>query len=447
MADQMHLGWFLGNGFGVYGWDDVWGGTQGRDYAKPDFYIDIARQLERACFDFVMLEDGSFVADGLDDSSESYLSLPLGSPKHDPSVAIPIMASVTNRIGLVPTLSTSEYPPFLLARLVSTLDHISEGRAGWNVVTSRSEMTGHNHGIVFPDKEDRYAMAAEYVELVKQLWNSWDADAIVMDLERGIFADHTKVHRIDFEGEYYRSRGPLNASRMPQGDAVIVQAGQSPPGRAFAARTADAIVGIGNGVAELKAYRQDMSQRLIASGRKPTDCKLMYLILPVLGETEEEARLRAAHWKKFREVDLEWGLAMASKNSGIDYGRFELDEPLPEVLPTRKDGVWQETAAPPKKFNPDGTEMTFRQTLEARGGGSFRGSNSVEFVGTPDSVAGQMEEAMQEIGGDGWLLQNLYITRRYVAEVCDGLVPALQRRGLVRESYSYPQFRDNLLEF
>jgi FMN-dependent oxidoreductase (nitrilotriacetate monooxygenase family) len=446
-VDPFHLGWFLGNGFGVYAWDDPFGGTQGRDYAKPDFYVDLARQLERACFDFVMLEDGSFVPDGFGDSSELYLKMPSGSPKHDPSVAIPIMAAVTKRLGLAPTLSTSEYPPFLLARLVSTLDHISGGRAGWNVVTSRAEITAQNHGNDFPEKEDRYKIAEEYIRLVKELWHSWEPDAIVMDLERGVFADHTKVHRIDFEGEYFRSRGPLNASYMPQGEAVIIQAGQSPPGRDLAATYADAVVGIGRGVEQLKAYRDDLTERMIGIGRKPSDCKLMYLITPVLGETDAEAKERQRHYKEWRRLDLEFHLAMASKVSGIDYSKFPLDEPLPEVLPLKKNGVFQDQARPPSQYHEDGTEYTLRETLEARGGGGFRGANSIEFVGTPDAVAAQMGEAMQEIGGDGWLLQNLYITRRYVAEICDGLVPALQRRGLARSQYGFEQFRDNLKEF
>jgi FMN-dependent oxidoreductase (nitrilotriacetate monooxygenase family) len=447
MANPFHLGWFLGNGFGVYAWDDTWRGTQARDWYKPAFYQDLARSLERACFDFVMLEDGSFVPDGYGGSSELYLKLPTASPKLDPAVTIPLMSEVTSRLGLVPTLSTSEYPPFLLARLVSTLDHISEGRAGWNVVTSRTQITGENFGTHFPDKEDRYAIADEYIELVKKLWNSWERDAIIADLERGVFADHTKVHRVDHVGEHFRSRGPLNAPHMPQGEPVIVQAGQSPTGRQFAAKNADAVVGIGNGVEALKAYRDDLSERMLSVGRKPADLKLMYLIMPVLGETNEEAQERSKRWKQFRQFDLEWGLALASKVSGIDWSKFELDEPMPDVMQVKKDGVWQETAAPPKQYNPDGTEMTVRQTFESKGGGQFRGSNSVEFVGTPDAVAGQMGEAMEEIGGDGFLLQNLYVTRRYVSEICDGLIPELQRRGLTRTGYTNEHFRDNLKEF
>jgi FMN-dependent oxidoreductase (nitrilotriacetate monooxygenase family) len=446
-AEPFHLGWFLGNGFGVYAWDDPWGGTQGRDYAKPEFYVDLARQLERACFDFVMLEDGSFVPDGYNDSAELYLKLPTGTPKHDPAVTIPFMAAVTKRLGLVPTLSTSEYPPFLLARLVSTLDHVSSGRAGWNVVTSRSEATGQNHGRDFPEKEDRYAIADEYLDLVRQLWHSWEPDAIVRDLERGVFADHTKVHRIDFQGKYFQSRGPLNASAMPQSEPVIVQAGQSPVGRQFGAKHSDAIVGIGKGVESLKSYRDDLSARMITEGRKPSDCKLMYLVMPILGETMDEAKDRAKRWSEFRQMDLEWALALASKVSGVDYAKFDLDAPLPDVLPMKKNGVFQESPPPPAMFHDDGTQYTLREVFESRGGGAFRGANSIEFVGTPDAVASQMGEAMQEIGGDGWLVQNLYITRRYVAEICDGLVPELQRRGLTRSGYGHATFRENLLAF
>jgi alkanesulfonate monooxygenase SsuD/methylene tetrahydromethanopterin reductase-like flavin-dependent oxidoreductase (luciferase family) len=315
------------------------------------------------------------------------------------------------------------------------------------VVTSRSQHTADNHGIIFPDKDDRYAMADEYVELVKALWNGWEADAVSLDFENGVFADHTKVHTTNFEGKYYRSKGPLNHPRMPQGEAVIVQAGQSPPGRRFGAKHADAIVGIGKNAAELKAYRDDLSDKMIEAGRKPSDCKLMYLIMPVLGETDREAQERAKEWKVYRQRDLEWSLSLSSKVSGIDYSKFDLDAPLPDVLPVKNNGVWQDQPRPPRTYNPDGTEMTLRQSIESKGGGGFRGANSVEFIGTPETVAAQMDESMQEIGGDGWLLTNLYVTRRYVAEICDGLVPALQKRGLVRDSYTHEMFRDNLLEF
>jgi alkanesulfonate monooxygenase SsuD/methylene tetrahydromethanopterin reductase-like flavin-dependent oxidoreductase (luciferase family) len=173
----------------------------------------------------------------------------------------------------------------------------------------------------------------------------------------------------------------------------------------------------------------------------------LYLVTPIVAETDREAQERARHWSSLTERDITWHLALASKVSGIDWGSFDLDEPLPDVLAMRKNGVWQDTPAPPKRYNPDGSEMTFRQTIEAKGGGHWRGANSLPFVGTPDSVAAMMAEAMQEIGGDGFLIQNLYLTRRYVAEICDGLIPALQRRGLIRDHYSHTQFRDNLYEY
>jgi FMN-dependent oxidoreductase (nitrilotriacetate monooxygenase family) len=438
---MFHLGWFLGNGFGVYGWDDIWRGTAARDYAKPDFYIDFARAVERACFDYIMLEDGSYVPDNYNNSMESYLKLPAGTPKHDPAVLIPIMAAVTERIGLVPTLSTSEYPPFLLARLVSTFDHISNGRAGWNVVTSRVDATAQNHGRdQLGAHDDRYDRADEYVELVQRLWHSWEPDAIVMDRERGIFADHTKVHRIDFEGQYFRSRGPLNASYMPQGDAVIVQAGASPRGRRFAAKYAESIIGIGRTIADLKQYRSEMNDLMVAAGRKPTDVKVMYLVMPTLGETMDEARERKRRWDQIDADNIEYKLALMSKG-GFNMGGLDLDAPMPEFAEI---GGGQ----PPAIFQlPENKGKTLREILRMGGGGSIRGSNSVEFVGTPDAVAEQMKDVMDEIGGDGWLIQNQYVNRRYVAEICDGLVPELQRRGLVRSSYTHEHFRDNLLEY
>jgi FMN-dependent oxidoreductase (nitrilotriacetate monooxygenase family) len=439
---MFHLGWFLGNSFGVYGFNEPWAGTQVRDYAKPDFYIDFARAVERACFDYIMIEDGSYVPEALNGSMEAFLALPSGSPKHDPAVLIPIMAAVTERIGLVPTLSTSEYPPFLLARLVSTFDHISAGRAGWNVVTSRVDQVGQNHGHAgLPKHDDRYKIADEYVRLVKQLWHSWEPDAIVMDRERGVFADHTKVHRIDFEGEYFRSRGPLNASHMPQGEAVIVQAGASPAGRTFASRHAESVVGIGDGVAELKAYRQDMDLRLVEAGRKPNDCKIMYLVKPVLGETTAEAEEKQRRYEAYMASRIDFKLAMLAKHSQIDIGNIDIDEPMPET--EIRDG------GQPLAFfqRPENVGRTLREMMAEGAGGVIMGSNSIPFVGTPEAVAEQMKDANDEIGGDGFLIQNLFVNRRYVAEICDGLVPELQRKGLVRSAYTHDHFRDNLMEY
>ena len=447
-AEPFHLGWFLGNGFGVYAWDDPWGGTQGRDYAKPDFYVDLARQLERACFDFVMLEDGSFVPDGYNDSAELYLKLPTGTPKHDPAVTIPFMAAVTNRLGLVPTLSTSEYPPFLLARLVSTLDHVSNGRAGWNVVTSRSEATGQNHGRDFPEKEDRYAIADEYLDLVRQLWHSWEPDAIVRDLERGVFADYTKVHRIEFKGKYFQSRGPPQRLGHAAGRAGD-RPGRPIAGRASVRRQA---------LRRHRRHRQGRGEPQVLPRRpqRPDDHRGPQA-QRLQADVPRDADPRRDHGRGERTSQALERVPPDGSRVGAGLGQQGQWRRLREVRSRRaaaRRAADEEERRVPGHPAPAGHVPRRRHRIHPSRGCSspaaaapFRGANSIEFVGTPDAVASQMGEAMQEIGGDGWLVQNLYITRRYVAEICDGLVPELQRRGLTRTSYGHTTFRENLLEF
>src|SRR3984957_10074834 len=180
-----------------------------------------------------MLEDTAMVSESCGASTEAALRHALMVPKHDPTPLAALLGAATSRMGVVATFSTLAYPPFMLARLCSTLDHIAGGRFGWNIVTSGEELAAQNFGLEhLPPRQERYDMADEYVDLVCQLFNSWDADAVVMDRAAGTYADHGKVRPINFEGKYFKCRGPLNTVRSPQGQPVFVQAGGSPRGRA-----------------------------------------------------------------------------------------------------------------------------------------------------------------------------------------------------------------------
>jgi FMN-dependent oxidoreductase (nitrilotriacetate monooxygenase family) len=431
MANRFHLGWFMN--FRADEWNDNWG-SGGLDWTG-DFYVEMGKALERACFDYMIIEDTSMVPDAYNGSLEIALKHAV-APKHDPAPLAALLAGATSRLGIVPTLSTSFYPPFLLARLCSTLDHITRGRLGWNIVTSAEDRAAQNFGMdkLF-DHDLRYDMADEYLELVCQLWDSWEPDAVVRDRERGVYADHTKVHTIDFEGKFYKSRGPLNTVRSPQGRPVFVQAGASPRGREFAAKGADCIIATATGLTAMKAYRDDIRARMEAIGRKPDDCKVLFLVAPVLGDTLEEARDKQLRLGSSSQM-IERTLASISSITEIDFSQFDLDAPLPEVTTNGERGSLE-------KFVQRGSGKTLRQ-LASEGI-----SRCVELVGTPDQVAGQMGEAMAEIGGDGFLITapGMGLSRRYITEITDGLVPALQRRGLVRTEYAFPHFRDNLLEF
>src|SRR5580698_925485 len=223
--------------------------------------------MERACFDYIMLEDTLMVSEAFGGSAKATLKHALLAPKHDPAPLATLIAAGTSRMGVVATLSTMAYPPFMLARLCSTLDHIAGGRFGWNIVTTGEETAAQNFGLEAPPgREQRYEMADEYVDLVCKLWDSWDSDAVLQDLATHTYADYRKVRPIHFEGKYYKCRGPLNTAPMPQGKPVFVQAGGSPRGRAFAARHSDSVVATANDIAGMKRYRNDIRAHAEADG-------------------------------------------------------------------------------------------------------------------------------------------------------------------------------------
>ena len=220
---KFHLGWFAN--FAVDEWLEPFSSAGGSPWTG-EFYVDMARALERACFDYIMLEDTLMVPSIYGGSMSRYLKNAIQAPKHDPAPLAAVIAAQTSRLGVVATLSTLGYPPFLLARLCATIDHIAQGRFGWNIVTSAEDEAAQNFGLKKITEHDlRYEMADEYVELVDQLFRSWDTDAVIMDRETETYADPAKVRTIDFEGRHHRSRGPLNTAPLPHGRPVYVQAG------------------------------------------------------------------------------------------------------------------------------------------------------------------------------------------------------------------------------
>lgn len=432
-AKPFHLGWFLGNSFGVHGWNQQWGGSGGADWAQPDLHIELAKALERACFDYLLLEDSLFVPDNYGNSMEFYLARALRAPKNDPLPLVPLLTQATRHLGIVPTISTSFYPPYLLARLIATLDLMSKGRVGCNFVTSTAERAAQNFGLETHLEHDlRYEMADEFVDLVTKLWASWEPDAIVMDREAGVFADHTKVHAVNFKGRFFSSRGPLNTARPPQGRPVLVQAGGSPQGQQFAAKHMDAVIAAVSTVGEMKTFRTDLRQRLVAEGRDPDSCKVMFVISPTLGETNDEAQARFRRRQAGREAAPELTLAQMGSLTDIDFSTFDLDAPIGELSTNGQQGTL-------KRFLAQG--QTLREIAA-----NYRYGLEDAVVGTADHVAGVMAEVMEEVGGDGFMFSGL-VTRRFVAEIADGVVPALQRRGLVRTAYEHEHFRDNLLAY
>ena len=390
--------------------------------------------MERACFDYVMIEDGSFVPDAYQGSPEWYLHNSYTVPKHDPMPLVPLLAYRSRHLGIVATMTTGFYPPYLAARLGATLDHLTKGRVGLNLVTAHNDRTAQNFGLERHHEHDkRYEIADEWIQVVDRLWQSWEPDAVVADPESGMYADFRKVHPIDFTGKYFKSRGPLNMPPGPQRRPVICQAGLSPAGREFASKYSDTIVAVARGGAQPKRYRDDVRTRMAGHGRNPDDCKVMFSVSIVLGETVEEAKAKKARAEAALLSDLQPRLAFLSFLSGLDFSKFPLDEPLAEIKTNASRGLTMLLTSGTGK-------STLREML------TDPASGGIDFVGTADSVAAEMGDAAQEIGGDGFMITE-GVTRRAISEITDGLAPALKRRGLIRTGYQHKLFRDNLLAF
>jgi FMN-dependent oxidoreductase (nitrilotriacetate monooxygenase family) len=434
LTSMFHFAWFVGKGCSVHGWKQPWSSLVDANWLDPDLYIDLARALDRACFDYLLIEDGSFVPDAYQGSPDWYLRNGSAVPKADPMPLVPLLAQATNGLGLVATMTTAFYPPYLAARLAATLDHLTKGRVGLNLVTAHNDRSAQNYGLDRHYEHDlRYEMADEWIELVGQLWESWAPGAVVGDQESGVFVDPAKVRPVDFSGRFYKSRGPLNLPAGPQRRPVICQAGGSPAGRGFAARHADTIIARARNVADAKAYRDDVHERMASHDRDPSRCKILFSTAIVLGETKEEAWERKQRQDTVNRNNIETRLAYLSFLSGIDFARFNLDEPMPEV---------QTNAS--RSLTENYTKGTGKKTLREMA--SDTSSGGIDFWGTPDAVAGQMEEIMLEVGGDGFLITEP-LTRRTISEIAEGLAPALKRRGLLRRAYEHSLFRDNLLGF
>jgi FMN-dependent oxidoreductase (nitrilotriacetate monooxygenase family) len=431
---MFHLGWFVGKGYSVHGWNQPWSGNIGSDWMEPDLYMDLARALERACFDYMLIEDGSFVADAYGGSSDWYLRNAYAVPKSDPVPLVPLLGYVTKKLGIIPTVTTSFYPPFLAARLGATLDHLTHGRVGLNIVTAHNDRAAQNYGLDRHYEHDlRYEMADEWMEVVNRLWASWEPGAVVAHPETGVFADPTKVHPIHFEGRFYKSRGPLNTVPGPQGRPVIAQAGGSPAGMAFAAKHADTVIAKVRGVEAAKNFRKKLSELMTAQGRKPSDCKVLFATSVVMGETTQDASDRRTRMTAALANQIETKLAGMSYLSMVDFSKYDLDAPLPKITTNASRASFE------AYLSGDGSRTLREMMLDPSGGG-------LDFVGTADSIASEMGTAMEEVGGDGILIQDP-LTRRTIVEITDGLAPALKRRGLVRTAYSHDKFRDNLLAF
>ena len=437
---RMHLMWFCAfsphAGFGMDGWHGPRTGS-GYDWTKPELWQDMVVALERAKFDLVMLGDSLAVPATYQGRMDAYLRYAEHAPFHDPAPLVAVMAAATSRIGLATTLSTTFYPPFLLARVLTTLDHLSRGRIAWNVVTSYKLEEAQNFGYQeMLDHDQRYDRADEYMELCYRLWESWEPDAVVMDPRTNTFADPARVRPIDFEGTHYRSRGPLNATPSPQGRPVIIQAGTSERGQDFAARHAEAII-VGRETADdMKQFYDSFKARVRKLGRQPDDCKIFFLIKPIIGDTDEAAQQTAD--ELYANAPVEAGLAALSTLLQIDLSTYDLDQPLPASIEAR---AIQGIRSQLDRFYLSGRTPSLRQIAARK-----VSLDSTPFTGSPQTVADSLAQTVEAVGGDGFAIRQ-GIWPGYVGPFVEQVVPLLQQRGVARAEYVGTTLREHLREF
>jgi alkanesulfonate monooxygenase SsuD/methylene tetrahydromethanopterin reductase-like flavin-dependent oxidoreductase (luciferase family) len=302
-------------------------------------------------------------------------------------------------------------------------------------VTATSDAAAQNYGLDVQIEHDlRYDMADEYVECVSQLWDAWAPDAVVMDEGTNTFIDPSKVKVVDFKGKYYKTRGPLNIPRSPQGRPVFIAPGGSPRGRQFAGRNAEIVLAGGESIADMKGYRDDVLAHAKALGRDASKIKALFTCVPTVVKSPSDVADTKDQLTKARAHHFERGLAAMSFLSGLDFSKFDPDKPMGEF---KTNGM--QTLL--RTFKNAGPNATLRDVVTKPNGQGF-----THFVGTADQIAGQMQESMEEIGGDGFLITG-HLKPKYIQSITDELVPALWKRQLTRREYSNAHLRDNVTAF
>jgi len=391
--------------------------------------IRFAQTLERGRF------DAFFMADHL-----GVLNMPMAALKRsatvtsfDPLTLLPALAMFTEHLGLIATASTTFEPPYLIARRFASLDHISGGRAAWNLVTTSNPDSALNFGLTeHMEHGERYRRAREFYDVVTGLWDSWADDAFIRDVEEGLYFDPARLHVLNHEGEFLSVRGPLNIARPIQGWPVIVQAGASEAGRQLAAETAEMVFAGGGRLADSQSYYADVKARAERLGRNPDHIKILPGCLVVVGDTDEEARQKRARLDSLVHPDS--GIASLSIALGTDASRFDLDGPLPDIPESNASKSGRERViARARRDN-----LTVRQLAQISG--SYGG---LAMVGTPKTIVDQMEEFFFGNACDGFNIMFPYVPGG-LDDFVDRVVPELQRRGLFRREYEGRTLRENL---
>ena len=420
---QMKLGLFFApGGHHMAAWRHPAAYPNGFDISS---YVSVVQAAERACFDM------AFVAD--------VFSLTPEFPHRDtlrfePITLLSALAMVTSKIGLVATATTTYNEPYHVARQFASLDRISRGRCGWNIVTSSSALEAKHFGFdEHPELAKRYEIAREFVEVVKGLWDSFEEDALLIDKERGLFFDPEKLHVLKHHGEHFRLEGPLSVPRSPQGQPVLVQAGSSEDGKNLAASLAEVVFTLQREIPSAQKFYKDIKQRAVSFGRRPEHVLVLPGVMPVIGRTRQEAQDR---YEQLQTLILpEAGLLALSQLMGMDLTGLDVEGALPDiVLPASAQSRAVSVLEAAKR-----DKMTVRQVYERLVGSK----GHWQLVGTAQDIADTLQQWVEAEAADGFNIMPAQ-TPSDLTPFLEGVVPELQRRGLFRKAYEGTMLREHL---
>ncbi len=433
-GEQLKLGaFFHPTGNHVASWLDetsqVDAGTNFRHY------VELAQTAERGKFDLMFLADALAVRDG---RSEALRRWPQYMAYFEPLTLLSAISTATSNLGLVATATTSYNEPYNVARKFASLDLISGGRAGWNIVTSSNQSEAYNFGREAHYEHDaRYDRAVEFAEVVKGLWQSWEDDAFIRDRSTQMYYDPAKLHELNHKGEHFSVKGPLNVARSPQGQPVLFQAGSSEIGRELAARTAEAVFTPQHVITEARAFYADLKGRMAKFGRSPEHLKVMPGLNPIVGRTLAEAQEKHAHLQSLIHPDV--GIEVLSYSLGkFDLRGYDVDGPLPDAVEQHGTNAGQ-TAFKQIIGWARNEKLTIRQLYQRFAGA--RGQRTV--IGTAAMIADEMQAWFEAHAVDGFLIQPSTLPGG-LNDFVDLVIPELQERGLFRSEYEGPTLRDQL---
>jgi len=427
---MMHLAAFMNAGpQGTAGWRHP---EAAPDFLRARYYTDIAQILEAAMFDMVFIPDALAMPRSLGGTFDPAVRWGSGTPRLDPMPVIAMMAAVTRHLGIAATLSTGYTQPYNVARAFATLDHLTEGRAAWNVVTSFQDAEAQNFGEPkLPPREARYARAEEFLTATARLWDSWADDALVLEKASGIFGRPESVQSIDHRGPYFGVQGPLSVPRTPQAYPVIVQAGASPAGRDFAARWADVIFCSHESLETAIDFYADMKARAARHGRDPAQLKILPAATTVIGETHDAAMKKHHAFEDL--VTPEAGLSRLAYHVNVDLTQYDLDGRLPSLAEVGVEGHYREIV-----------EFAERENRTVRQIGKWYGARTEgDMIGSPTEIADRMENWLDRGAADGFMIQATHLPGAFT-EFATLIVPELQRRGRLRTTYEGATLRDRL---